>query len=221
MARLLRDNMSTELHISYCERHVRLCQQTKGAESLVTSIQPKIENLQTQINIRLGKVKERYTSYDSIVLHDGNLDDSIRNLGDSAKQYDRNNPGRPVFQILFPDGKPSTITDSSYAQEPDKADQVLLRLKSLEEGHSLLSHVDALTNAIAGSRAAISAHQAAISEEKAAIAQEELAQAALREQYEFNFLDAVKLFGKNYANRLFPKPSGGKKKVTEEIVNEA
>ena len=221
MATQLRDTMSSEAHISYAERHERLGLQTKGAESLVTNIRTPIEKLKIQVNIRLEKVKARYTAYDSVVLHDGILDDTIRNLADSAKQYDRSNPGRPVFQLLFPDGKFSTVTDAPYAQEPDKAEQVLLRLKSFEEGHSLLSHVEPLTKAIADSRAAIAAHQTAVTDEKAAIAEEELAQAELRKQYEFNYLDAVKLFGKNHANRLFPKLSNGKKKVKEEIPSEA
>ncbi|WP_421917950.1 hypothetical protein [Marinifilum sp.] len=47
-----------------------------------------------------------------------------------------------------------------------------------------------------------------------------MAQAELRKQYEFNSLDAIKLFGKNYANRLFPKFASGKKKAEEEVVEE-
>lgn len=221
MATLLRDKMSSESHISYSERHVRLCQQTKGTESLVLNIQPKIESLQSKVNFRLEKVKLRYSAYDGIVLNDGVLDDSIKNLADSAKQYDRSTPGRSVFQVLFPDGPPSSITDASYTKETDKADQLLVRLQSLGEGHALLSHVEILSTSIDASRTAITSYQESISEEKAAIANEELAQVALREQYEFNYLDAVKLFGKNHANRLFPKLSNGKKKAIEEVAGEA
>ncbi|PKQ66261.1 hypothetical protein BZG01_11755 [Labilibaculum manganireducens] len=221
MATLLRDKMSSESHISYSERHVRLCQQTKGAESLVRNIQPKIENLQSKVDVRSEKVKLRYSAYDAIVLNDGVLDDSIKNLADSAKQYDRSTPGRSVYQVLFPDGPPSNITDASFSKEIEKAGQLLVRLQSLGEGHALLSYVEILSAAIDASRQAIAAHQVAVSDENTAFAGEKLAQAALRKQYEFNYLDAVKLLGKNHANRLFPKPSGGKKKVAEEVVNEA
>lgn len=221
MATLLRDKMSSESHISFSERHVRLCQQTKGAESLVQNIQPKIENLKIKVSFRIEKVMLRYSAYDGIVLHDGALDDSIKNLADSAKQYDRSNPGRSVFQILFPDGPPSSITDASFSKEVDKTDQLLVRVQSLGEGHALLSHVIILRSAIDASRQAIASHQQAFSDEHTAIAQEELAQAALREQYEFNYLDAVKLYGKNHANRLFPKLSKGKKKLVEEVAIEA
>ncbi|BAX79761.1 hypothetical protein ALGA_1377 [Labilibaculum antarcticum] len=213
--------MSSESHISYSERHVRLCQQTKGAKSLARNIEPKIEDLQIKVNYRFEKVKLRYSAYDGIVLHDGILDDSIKNLADSAKQYDRSNPGRSVFEMLFPDGPPSSITDASFSKEVDKADQLLVRLQSLGEEHALLSHVKILRTAIDASRQAIASHQEAVSDENTAFAQEQLAQAALREQYEFNYLDAVKLFGKNHANRLFPKPSGGRRKIIEEVISEA
>jgi hypothetical protein len=217
MAALLQDRMSSEAHITYAERHVRLCQQTNGAESLVSTIQPKIEQLENQVKIRNQKVKARYAAYDAIVLKDSILDDSIKNLADSTRQYDRSNPGRPVFNQLFPDGKPSSITDASYKKEVEKSDQLLLRLQSLGEGHSLLSHVEFLKNAIAASREAIASHQTAVNEERVAIANEEMAQAELRKQYEFNSLDATKLFGKAYANRLFPKFTNNKKKVEVEV----
>lgn len=220
MATLLKNSMSSETQIAYAERHVRLCQQTNGAESLVSNIQPKIENLEIQIKNRTQKVKARYAAYDEIILKDSILDDCIKNLVGSTKQYDRSNPGRPVFDLLFPDGKPSNITNASYTKEVEKSDQLLLRLQSLGEGHSLLSHVEPLNNAIAAARAAIAGHQEKVTEEKVAIANEELAQAELRKQYEFNSLDAIKLFGKSYANRLFPKFTNGKKKVEEEVVEE-
>ncbi|WP_282015601.1 hypothetical protein [Marinifilum flexuosum] len=220
MTTLLKNSMSSETQITYAERHVRLCQQTNGAESLVSNIQPKIENLEIQIKNRTQKVKARYAAYDAVVLKDSMLDDCIKNLVGSAKQYDRSNPGRPVFNLLFPDGKPSNITNASNSKEVEKAEQLLLRLQSLGEGHSLLSHVDPLTNAIAASRTAIAVHREKQTEEKVAIANEELAQAELRKQYEFNSLDAIKLFGKSYANRLFPKFTSRKKKVEEEMVEE-
>ncbi|PXY00888.1 hypothetical protein DF185_13400 [Marinifilum breve] len=220
MATLLKNSMSSETQITYSERHVRLCQQTNGAESLVSNIQPKIENLEIQIKNRVQKVKARYAAYDAIVLKDSLLDDCIKNLVGSVKQFDRSNPGRSVFNQLFPDGKPSNITNASYSKEVEIAEQLLFRLQSLGEGHVLLSHVELLKNAIAASREAIAFHNEKKTEEKVAVANEELAQYELQKQYEFNTLDATKLFGKNYANRLFPKLTNGKKKEAEEVVEE-
>ncbi|MBL4560594.1 MAG: hypothetical protein JKX79_06370 [Labilibaculum sp.] len=42
---------------------------------------------------------------------------------------------------------------------------------------------------------------------------EEMVQADLCKQYEFNYQDAVKIFGNPFANRLFPKQAGKKKEV--------
>lgn len=213
--------MSSDVHINNSERHVRLCQQTQGAESLVASIQPKIDSLHAQVNIRIDKVKARYSAYDSIVFKDGLLDDCIKDLAGSAQQYDRNHPGRPIFMLLFSDGRPSSITDASFTKELNKAEGLLVRLQSLHEGNSLHSHDTILTNAIKASRQAILDHQSAVTIENLAITAEEMAQRELREQYEFNYFDAAKLFGKNHANRLFPKFTSSKKRLVVEVTVEA
>lgn len=221
MATLLRDKMSSEAHINHSERHVRLCQQTQGAESLVANIQPKIDNLQAQVNIRIDKVKARYSAYDSIVFKDAMLDDCIKNLAGSVKQYDRSHPGRPIFTRLFPDGRPSTITDASFTKELSKAEGLLVRLQSLAEENSLHNHDAILSTAIKASRQAVLDHKDAVLKESLATSAEELLQVELRNQYEFNYFDAAKLFGKNYANRLFPKFTSKKKKLVEEVAIEA
>ncbi|WP_180327192.1 hypothetical protein [Labilibaculum manganireducens] len=49
------------------------------------------------------------------------------------------------------------------------------------------------------------------------VANEEVAQANLRKQYEFNYLDAIKIFGKTFANRLLPQ-TVSKKKIEAELL---
>uniref|UniRef100_UPI0035658F44 hypothetical protein n=1 Tax=Ancylomarina sp. TaxID=1970196 RepID=UPI0035658F44 len=142
-------------------------------------------------------------------------------LAGSAKQYDRSHPGRPIFRRLFPDGRPSTITDASFTKVLSKAEGLLVHLQSLAEDNSLHTHEDVLTNAIKALRQAILNHKEVVLAESLAIAEEQMLQAELRKQYEFNYLDATKLFGKNYANRLFPKLAIKKKKLVEEVAVEA
>ncbi|MDE5422436.1 hypothetical protein L3073_09480 [Ancylomarina sp. DW003] len=216
MATMLTDRMSSELHLHYAKRHVRLSKQTKGAEELARAMLSPIEALTGTQGMSTNSKEARASAYDNVVLQDGSLDDVVRNISDSAKQYDRSNPGRAIYTLLFPDGKTTSITGASILKEPDIAEQLLQRLKNLGEEHSLYVHVEPLTAAITTSRSAIAVYREAITNEKMVIAEEELAQAALRKQYEFNFLDAVKLFGKNYANRLFPKLGNNKKKVQDE-----
>jgi len=221
MPTLLRDKMSSEAHINNSERHVRLCQQTQGTESLIANIHSKIADLQVKMQNRTDKVKARYSAYDGIVFKDGMLDDCIKDLAGSAKQYDRNHPGRPIFNRLFPDGRPSSITEASFKKELNKAEQLGVRLQLVSGGTSLESYNVILTDAIEASRQAILDHQSTITEEKLAITAEEMAQRELRQQYEFNSLDAAKLFGKNFANRLFPNFANKKKRLVEETAVEA
>ncbi|BAX78422.1 hypothetical protein [Labilibaculum antarcticum] len=220
MAKMLYDKMSTDGHLDSSKRHTRLCKRIKGAENLVTAITPSITNLKEKQEIRLACEDDKTAAYDDMQFNDAALDDVIRNLSAGTKQYDRAHPGRSVHSMLFPDGKTTTITEASLSAEPDKAEQVLQRLKGFEEGHELLSYQLPLESAIAICRSGISSYQNSITAVKTALAEEEMAQAALRRQYEFNYLDAVKIFGKSFAHRLFPKAASKKKEVIAEAVPE-
>jgi len=213
--------MSTDAHLNSAKRHQRMCKQTKGAENLATALEVPIKKLEEKQRATQTCKDTRDSYYDDMVLCDGALDDAIRNVSDGAKQYDRSNPGRMVYPLLFPDGKITSITRAPLLQEPDKAEQLLQRFGAFEGRHPLLAHVEPLTAAIGKVRTSITAYQNTITAEKTALANEELAQAELRKQYEFNYLDAVKLFGKNYANRLFPKGNTRKKEEVKEAVTEA
>jgi hypothetical protein len=217
MARMLSTRMSSESILSNAKRHQRLCKQVVGAENLATAMQPFIDKLKERCGISLTALDDKSTAYDNVVLKDTILDDVIRDISDAAKQYDRKNVGRGIYTDLFLDGKTTTITNASLGKEPDAADQLLLRFNIFEEGNIMLAQIAPLTTAIANTRTALAAYQQAITDEKLALAEEAMAQEGVIRQYEFNFLDASKLFGKRYANRLFPKTPKPKK---EELVEE-
>jgi len=218
MATMLTDRMSSELHLSYSKRHVRLSKQTKGAEALAQAMLAPMAALSGKQQNTKNSKEARSEAYDDVVLFDAALDDVIRNLSDSVKQYDCNHPGRSIYTSLFPDNKTTTITGAPISKEPNLADQLIQRLKGLGEEHSLSAFVEPLALAISNSRSAISAYQTALTNEKVAEAEENIAQADLRKQYEFNYFDAAKLFGKSYANRLFPKIGNRKKKEQDEMT---
>ncbi len=220
MAKMLYERMSTESHLDSSNRHTRLCRRIKGAEDLATAITPSISNLKEKQGVRLACEDDKTAAYDDMQFNDAALDDVIRNLSDGAKQYDRAHPGRSVHNLLFPDGKTTSITEASLSAEPDKAEQVLHRVKRFEEGHELLRYQSPLESAIAICRSGISSHQNAVTAVKTALADEKMAQADLRKQYEFNYLDAVKIFGKTFADRLFPKAASKKKEGIAEAVPE-
>lgn len=217
MATMITDRMSTELHLHYGKRHVRLAKQTKGAEELVQAMFSPMSALSVKHEAKQKCADDRMANYDDMILYNAFLSDVIRNISDSAKQYDRNNPGRSIYTSLFPDGKTMSITSASLLKTPDMAEQVLQRLKKLGAEHPLFAYADPLSESITRVRSGFKTYQKSITNEKTAIAEEELAQADMRKQYEFNYLDAVKLFGKVFANRLFPKMSSRKKKEEVEL----
>lgn len=217
MARKLNDSMSSEVHINNALRHTRRCKQTQGAEKLVSNISPLIKELdEKRISTKEQKLL-RDNAYDDLIFDEGALNDIIRNISDTIKQFDRSNPGRPVHKLLFPEGGYSSIIRSSHAKKVDISEQIIERIKSLGSEHSLAAQITPLTEGVAKVRASISNLQLENTKVRTAVANEEVAQANLRKQYEFNYLDAIKMFGKTFANRLFPQ-TVSKKKLEEEIA---
>lgn len=217
MARKLNDSMSSEVHINNSLRHSRRCKQTKGAEILATNINPLITDLEEkQLETRKQKLA-RDNSYDDMIFNEGALDDQIRNTSDAVKKFDRNNPGRPIYKLIFPEGGFSNILRFSHTKKANTTNQIIERIKSLGEEHALFAQNPLLSASITKYRTSIADLQQAETQVRTAVANEEVAQASLRRQYEFNYLDAIKMFGKKFANRLFPQ-TVSKKKIEEELV---
>jgi len=210
--------MSSEKLLNNAIRHQRLCNQVVGAEKLGAAIQIPINNLKEKYQLSQDRMQDKTADYDNVVLRDTILDDVIRDISDAAKQYDRKNVGRGIYTLLFPDGKTQSIIKASMTKEPDKAEQLLLRFNNFEEDDAMLVHKEPLSKTIADARTAISVYEQAITNEKKALAEEAMAKDDLVRQYEFNFHDAAKLFGKKFANRLFPKTPRTKKEVPTEVV---
>ena len=217
MAGKLNDAMSSEVHINYSIRHTRRCKQTKGAEIFVTNINPLITDLEVK---NTATKKERLlqdNAYDDLIFNEGGLDDRIRTISDGAKQYDRENPGLPVHKLLFPNGGYSIILRFSILKKADAAEEIKERIKSLGQEHSLSAQITPLEESIGKVRTSLADLQQAKTKVRTAVANEEVTQANLRRQYEFNYLDAIKMFGKTFANRLFPQ-TVSKKKIEAELL---
>ena len=217
MAKKLNDAMSSEVHINYSFRHSRRCKQTKGATELASAIDPFITELETKSSETKKEKLSHNNSYDDLIFNSSGLDDCIRTISDRAKQYDRENPGRPVHKLLFPNGGYSTILRFPIAKKANASEELKERIKSLGEEHVLAAQVLLLTEAITNVRTSITALQQADTKVRTAIANEEVAQANLRKRYEFNYLDAIKMFGKTFANRLFPQ-TVYRKKIDDEVA---
>lgn len=70
MARMLRENESTDFYINAVWRHIRLCRKTSGAEKFALNIEPVYQELIAKQNASKGELLKRQSAYDDIMLYD-------------------------------------------------------------------------------------------------------------------------------------------------------
>ncbi len=204
MAQLLYDRDSTKIHLNSTKRHTRLCRHVPGTEVLIKAIETQYNALIEKQNETLQAEENRETAYDDVQFHDNVMDDKVHSAFEQCKQYDRDNPGRSVLKSVFTEGKYSGIVNAALTREADMVAGLVARLESLGADHQLNRLVAYLQEGIDKCREALANYHNAIRKQKEAEAQEEIAKSNLAKQYEFNYLDSVKMFGKSFANRLFP-----------------
>lgn len=207
MATLLNDRDSTVRHLDLTRRHVRLCRQVKGAGPLATAIESVNQALIQKQAATKTKFDARQDALDDFILRDLELDDSVRTAFEKCKQFDRDNPTATVLLKIFPSGTYSELTNLERSKEPDVIEQLAVRFESLGATHALFAIAADLKAKVNASRTALTDYQNAIRNHKLAEADEEIAQADLRLQYETNYLEARKTFGRTTAQRLFPRHS--------------
>jgi len=203
MAQFLYDRHSTNVHLNIVKRHIRLARQAKGAEELVTTIEPLYNELETKASIAEASARETESKRDFLAFKDALLDDKVRDVNEACKKYDRDNPGSSVFNLLFPDGL-SPVVYAPIESEPTMVEELILAIQNLGENHLLFGHILPLQAAISESKNAIDELHAAITAKKMADAAVGIAKVNLTRQYEQNIYAANSKFGKTYANRLFP-----------------
>lgn len=203
MAQLLFDRHSATTCSDACMRHIRLLRHVKGTEDLIAAIEPFGATLKARKADTDVAAENKTAAYDYVVFNDAALDDEVRNLSESCKQYDRKNPGRPVYDLLFPKGI-SPVIRITMENEPAEIENLIKQIEALGEGHALAEYIAPLQVAIDNSKSAISAYLSAITALKSAEALQEIAKTNLIRQYELNYYEALTKFGKVSANRLFP-----------------
>ena len=177
MARMLADRDSTDLHLNLSRRHQRLARRFALTE-LVNAIKPAIDELAKKQSAAEDRDLDRQGAYDDILATDGDLDDTIRNLFDSAAIFDRDNATANTVETLFPGGGYGDIIDEPLAKEPATADALAIKVTSLGAGHVLAPHAAKITAAAQAVRVSLAAQEEAIRAAKNADADEEIAQAA-------------------------------------------
>ena len=202
MAQLLYEKQSTKVHLNATRRHMRLCRRASGAEEAITAIEVYYQALTEKQKATEEAEVNREMTLDDVYHFDDILDDDVISCHEDCKKYDRKNPGRSVLLQLFPDGKYTSITKTRLSDEPDKAGQLVSRIEALAADHPLNNFVETLNANIANCRNALAIYHQSITAEKSAKAEESIAKANLRRQYEFNYLDLAKKFGKRHASRF-------------------
>jgi hypothetical protein len=176
----------------------------KGTDDLIAAIDPFRVVLLARKNETEIAAENKTAGYDLLVLNDSLLDDKVRNLSEDCKHYDRENPGRPVHSVIFPEGNITSIIRLKMEEEPEGVDKLIKRIEALGANHPISKQIPLLQAAIENSKKVISDYQNAINTLKSVEAMEEIAKTNLIRQYELNYYEALKKFGKIYANRLFP-----------------
>jgi len=221
MAQLLYERHSTNVHLNIVKRHIRLARQIKGAEDLVTAIEPFYNELAVKASNTINVSGETEFKRDLLSFTDVSLDDKVRDLNEACKKYDRDHPGIPVTNLLFPDGI-SPVIYAPVESEPTLVEKLILGIQSLGEKHPLARHIVSLQEAIDKSKKAISEFKKAIADEKMAEALEAIAKVNLTRQYEQNVYAASSKFGKSFANRMFPAiKTPGKRDDDDETAKPA
>jgi hypothetical protein len=103
-----------------------------------------------------------------------------------------------------------------YAEEPDEADKIIVKIQSLGQSHAVYPYAVEIKQKADAVRNAINLYKEAIRSEKAAEAELEIAKTDLACQYEHNYLDARKKLGDVEAERLFPSLTSQKKDASSD-----
>lgn len=214
MVQLLRDEDSTDKHLEAAWRHMRLCNLVRAAHPFAEAMQPFYDGLASAKSATLNARREEQARRDHVRLLGFEGADLLRTLSGDAQKHDRENPGARTYEAIFVEGGYSHLLGSDETASPEKLEEVALRVGSFGSEHALAPHAAALEAKAVEIRKAETNLAEAVRARTRAEGEEELAQAALRRQYEHNYLDARKLLGAA-CERLFPKLSRSRKKKTE------
>lgn len=205
MAQLLSSSYSANRCMNMTRRHQRLCKQAVNDETLSAQIEPAMDLCNSKLDLLAQKKEARENAYDDLILSDKNLDDEVRSNFEECKKYDRDNPAERVLVKIFPDEKFGEIIRLPFPVEVNEVDKMILRLESLGVEHHMNPFAVKLKTKMDVVKNALSGQSETIREEKMAEAEVEIAKEALVRQYELNYLDARRKYGRSTADKLFPK----------------
>ncbi len=219
MAQRLHQSHSPGLCIRSGKRHVRLCTQAKGGEVLSAAISGLIAVAEEKASRKRTAEDARDGYYDMLIFHDAELDNRVRTTASRCKEYDRENPTAHLYATIFPEDT-SAIIQVNPMNEPAEVKKVITRLQSLGSAHPLFQMADYLTEAVEKVNEIVPKYLDSVSQVGTTDAELQIAKADLIRQYLHNMFEAEKMFGRNYADKLFPRLSRKSSKEDESDSGE-
>ncbi len=201
----LYEDDSVARHVDAALKHEQLCRQNGKSENYISLMVPVREALEKAYADLKAAIQERTTANDMVWQCDTKLDNVLRKLHNRASEYDRSNPGKNVRELFFPDGKLYPVISMPFREEPDTAGQIANMLEKLGTDHPLHFLVEEIRGAIAKSKAAISDYEKTLNKVAYAQTAVYVAKGNLRRRFEANYYIAALEFGKDFAEKLFPK----------------
>jgi hypothetical protein len=201
----LTDNDSFPFVKDAAERHIRLCHQNIGGDSYTAAVEAPLTDLSTKLNTRELARKAVSNAGDTAWLADRMLDDILRKLQGRAKEYDLANPGSHTLELLLPKGNISDLINETLEEEPGKAHQVALKIKTLGSTHPLYTIAAEIDAAVDNCNAKIKLRDDAQKVYDEANASAEVAKVALIKEYNNNYHKAASDVDRYFAEKLFPR----------------
>ena len=198
--------------IGATERHMRLSNQSPNGEKYKNAILPPYNELVEKKSLVEEKQKEVNFAQDIVWLKDDSLDNTMRDVGGRAKEYDRNNIGSNTLNLLFPGGNVGNVITMPNKEEPDAAHGIAQKVIALGEQHELYPFAAKIEEGVANCRAALAQQVTALQnlgDAKTALA---ISKMSVVRQYNANYFTAASDVNKEYAEKLFPRLRPAKKK---------
>lgn len=205
MTQSLLPTVSAKKGSKIAKRAVRLFSQVPGINNALSSnLEAANKDVITKMTAFELANDDKDHRYDMVQFRDAELDNAVRDAAEACKKYDRNFLGSNVFLTVFPKNI-TPIIETYFLNEPAEVKKVISRVQNLGPDHPLRNLADVLSNALALSEQAIKELNDSIS--KAAVCQVdlEISKNNLVKTYNNTILDAIKLYGRKGANKLFPQ----------------
>ena len=217
--RMISTRFSVVRLLGIVRRHVRLLKRVFNDENLINQIQTEYEALESKQKTIEEKEHERENAYDDMLLADHLADDAVRNLFGACQEYDRNNPGSNVLIRVFPDEIFGNIIHLPLVSEVIQLDKLVVRLNELGPDHELAGFSKEMSEKSEAVKTAMATYEEKVRQVKLAEAEGEIAKEALIRKYELNYLEARKTYGRQQAEKLFPRLSTRLPDTEEEQEN--